>query len=240
MGYNINENFFDIIDTEEKSYWLGFIWGDGYTQYRDKRGYTFKLELAKIDEEHLEKFKKSLKCDKKILRYYTKSSFGTFLSSRFSLYKRHFVQVLRDKYGIISRRSDFSKIIENIPFHLHKHLLRGLLDADGSITYRVIKHKKCNRLEWSIDLIGSDSVLDWYNDLLIKNNLTKSIYKRSVRHEGKDEGMSTIRITGNIIAENILDFIYENSNIYLDRKYRKYLKLKEYKKQYNEEENNEN
>lgn len=28
--YTINENYFKNIDTEEKAYWLGFIYADGY------------------------------------------------------------------------------------------------------------------------------------------------------------------------------------------------------------------
>ena len=33
---NCNENFFDIIDTEEKAYWLGFIYADGCISHRKK------------------------------------------------------------------------------------------------------------------------------------------------------------------------------------------------------------
>lgn len=28
--YNIDENYFDTINTEEKAYWLGFIYADGF------------------------------------------------------------------------------------------------------------------------------------------------------------------------------------------------------------------
>lgn len=236
MTYNIDETYFEEIDTEEKAYWLGFIWGDGYTQYREnKNSYVFKMDLSTVDEYHLEKFKKSLGCNKKILRYSIKSQLNSFFYSRFTTYKKVFIKILRDKYGITAKRSDFSKVIDNTPYHLHSHLLRGLFDADGSIVSRAIKYKKCNRLEWSISLIGSDSVLDWYNNLLIENNITKTIYKRSIRHKGKDENMSTIIITGNNIVKNVLNFMYNDSKVNLDRKYKKYLELKEYIKQYNME-----
>jgi hypothetical protein len=32
--YKINEDFFQEIDTEEKAYWLGFLYADGYIHVR--------------------------------------------------------------------------------------------------------------------------------------------------------------------------------------------------------------
>ena len=50
-----NENVFDSVDTEEKAYWLGFIFADGYISSRD---YSFELSLSSVDTEHLVKFNK--------------------------------------------------------------------------------------------------------------------------------------------------------------------------------------
>lgn len=40
--WNLNEHFFDVIDTEEKAYWLGFIFADGYVA---KDRLTFAMNL---------------------------------------------------------------------------------------------------------------------------------------------------------------------------------------------------
>ena len=56
-----NENIFDVIDTEEKAYWLGFIFADGYiSKYNknSKKDYHFELSLSANDTEHLNKFNK--------------------------------------------------------------------------------------------------------------------------------------------------------------------------------------
>ena len=50
-----NENVFDSIDTEEKAYWLGFIFADGYISLK---GNSFELSLKGSDSEHLDKFNK--------------------------------------------------------------------------------------------------------------------------------------------------------------------------------------
>ena len=52
---SINSNTFNIIDSEEKAYWLGFLYADGYvSKIRE-----FELSLSLKDLNHLEKFKKA-------------------------------------------------------------------------------------------------------------------------------------------------------------------------------------
>lgn len=53
----LDEFFFDNIDTEEKAYWLGFFFADGYlTQSSNAVG----IELKATKIEHLEKFRCAL------------------------------------------------------------------------------------------------------------------------------------------------------------------------------------
>lgn len=54
-----NENIFDLIDTEEKAYWLGFIYADGYVSSSNNQ---FELSLQGSDVEHLNKFNKFMEC----------------------------------------------------------------------------------------------------------------------------------------------------------------------------------
>ena len=60
--YHHNENFFEVIDTEEKAYWLGFMYADGWIMDNSKRyGQDhFGISISNKDEEHLRKFLKSL------------------------------------------------------------------------------------------------------------------------------------------------------------------------------------
>ncbi len=58
--YKLNESFFEIIDSEEKAYWLGFLMADGSVragQSQDGTGHwNIRLSLATADKERIERF----------------------------------------------------------------------------------------------------------------------------------------------------------------------------------------
>ena len=57
-----DSDFFDVIDTEPKAYWLGFIFADGYVlKYANKKYAKFGISLAGFDSGHLEKLRDALK-----------------------------------------------------------------------------------------------------------------------------------------------------------------------------------
>lgn len=51
--YTFNEEIFDIIDNEEKAYWLGFLAADGYV---DKQLSKFGIELSIKDHDYSKEF----------------------------------------------------------------------------------------------------------------------------------------------------------------------------------------
>ena len=52
--HTCNEHFFDTIDTQEKAYWLGFLFADGNVSNISN---TVSISLKGDDIAHLEKFK---------------------------------------------------------------------------------------------------------------------------------------------------------------------------------------
>ena len=57
--YNVNHKYFEVIDTEEKAYWLGFLYADGCV-IKTKTGSSLLLKLSVKDEEHLNLFKTNI------------------------------------------------------------------------------------------------------------------------------------------------------------------------------------
>jgi len=57
--YDVNHSFFEVIDTEEKAYWLGFLYADGCVR-KTRSGSQVVLKLSIKDEEHLVMFKNNV------------------------------------------------------------------------------------------------------------------------------------------------------------------------------------
>ena len=215
--YNFNQYYFDNIDSPDKAYWIGFLWGDG--SIYPERG-DFKIELSIKDKSHLEKFKECLESTHPIKDYpnyghgFCKELKGN-TSSRFYISNKYIVKILSEKYGIVKNRTDFQKIIENVSQEYYRDLIRGLIDSDGGICFNSNK----TPCEYSIYLIASESVLNFVNKWLYEQGMTKTYYDQFKRHPERDGDMKNLRITGNLRTLEIGLSLYNNSNIYLDRKY---------------------
>ncbi len=61
----MNENYFEIIDTKEKAYWLGFLYADGrVSTYADKFAIRISIEIHIDDEFQIERFKNAINLKK--------------------------------------------------------------------------------------------------------------------------------------------------------------------------------
>ena len=50
-SYNVDESFFDVIDSEQKAYILGLLFADGCNDIKKKGGATVSLSLNEKDED---------------------------------------------------------------------------------------------------------------------------------------------------------------------------------------------
>lgn len=228
--YKINKNKLDVIDTEEKAYWIGFIWCDGYNAIRHRSGktnYEFKLSLQESDIGHLEKFRDFMESTHPIKIYKISSTFPNHQNeARLLIAVTQLGKTLDDKYGLIPNREDVTKLIKNIPNKLLNHFIRGILDADGTFT-----NYKCNDgghivNKYSITFTTNMYLLDFINSVLYKEGLSQTeIRKYQQRHKGRDGVCRTLVYSGKPTCKAILDWIYKDATIYLDRKYEKYINM---------------
>ena len=200
-----NENFFDRIDSEEKAYWLGFLYADGAISSTNN---TIELSLQSSDIHHLEKFRDSLGFDK------DKHIFQDDIRCRIMFQNKHLKQALID-LGCTPRKSLTLTFPSNeqVPDKYLFDFVRGYIDGDGSI--RIGKDHLGIYNKSRISILGTEEFL---TTLIEKTGWKKT----KIRHPS---GAYEVEWSGYYVME-YWDQLYSKANIYLDRKYEKYLTLK--------------
>ena len=200
-----NEHIFDEIDSEEKSYWLGFIFADGYISSSPLREdvksiYQFELSLGLKDQEHLEKFRVFMEYEKPLL-------VDTY-RCRFAVASKHLWSTLNN-YGCTPNKS-LTLNFPNVPEHLIRHFIRGYFDGDGCISRHV--HNTC--VTPHIELLGTKQMLEH----VLMYSGSKARYKHNIHHSKETW---TLEWTKDLGIE-FINYLYGNCSIYLNRKYELY------------------
>ncbi len=201
---NLNEHYFDKIDTEEKAYFLGLIITDGCVHKTKGRQPLVSLSLQESDKYILERFKTAI-CSNKTI---TNDGRGC---ANINILSRIMVESLR-QYGVHERKSLHTTFPQNVPQKLYPHLIRGILDGDGSVSFYARRGRKCHvkaiRFCQGNEKFLKDLVDCLYNNCgAIKINTYQekdSLWSIAYR---KDDSM--IRI---------IQYLYKDATIYLTRK----------------------
>ena len=212
-GLYLRHDFFDCIDTEEKAYMLGLLLADGCVRDRNESEggniqHCICLELHRDDSYLLDRFLKLVNCKNKLTKH------RNCFVLRF--HSDHMAKTLSN-FGIVPRKTGHERInwINNIPEHLQRHVLRGLIDGDGWVG-TTIKQGKC------IPNIGLTSSLECVKEvseiLSDKLNITKV---SPVKHIG----CYVITYDGKDSCVKIAEYLYKDSSIYMTRKYSKALEI---------------
>lgn len=231
LKYTCNENFFENIDSEEKAYWLGFMYADGFIQNKRKHsGYKVGITLSVVDKDHLEKFKKSIDSNCKINTYEQNSGFGGDYS-RLLISSNKMAEDLIKNGCLLNKTEKIVFPNENIlPKELLRHFIRGYIDGDGSVNYSYLINSKNglrDKFESKIGVVGTKEFLEGLLEAIELSHL-----KIGKRHKDREVNNYQVNIGGNVKVDKMLDWIYKDSTIYLDRKYKKYLEIKSKYKRY--------
>jgi hypothetical protein len=200
--YDVDDSFFEKIDSEEKAYWLGFLYADGYVRIKKNAG-ELKLKLNIKDRNHIELFRKSIKSTHKIIDSTSKVIVNgkehTSLCSTLSIYNTKIVSDLF-KLGCLNNKT-FKIRMPNIEDEFIRHFIRGYFDGDGCISLS----KKSNSANCLIT-----SNFDFLSDLLTILNFGK-LNKRGNIFDLVFYSKKNIK--------NFYELLYNNSTIFLERKY---------------------
>ena len=210
---NIDVNYFKIINTPEKAYWLGFICADGCIY---KNG--GKLTIMVKDKEICEKFKRDIKSEHKISEQliYDKRTNKEYTNYSIQITNTPFVTNLINM-GITHEKSlklEFPKINEKY----YSYFIAGLFDGDGSISFKSSGKITCN-------LISTKEVLNFIQTYL--NDNFEISPKSLIQVSENCPNVFKVYWQSNKDCLKFLDYIYQgNKDIYLTRKYERYQQFK--------------
>lgn len=204
-----NEDYFEIIDSPTKAYFLGLMFTDGNVSYDTEgiRAPFIRIGLAEYDSDILIKFKKELR----IQTDFCISDRPNKKTPICNLGIRN-KKMANDlsKYGIVSNKTEFTSSLplNDIPSQYHTDFFRGIIDGDGSI------YKSGGG--WHLNVCGH------------KESLIKEIYELGCSISNQEANCkptlydNVYRITWNgDKAKKLLSTIYYDNCCSLSRKYNK-------------------
>ena len=207
--YSVNNDYFDKIDNEEKAYWLGFLYADGYV-IADRDAFGVALSIKDIN--HLYKLNSCLNSIYNVKIYNQKKGYSKGNDyCRLVIYSEKIKKDLI-KYGCFENKTNILKA-PPINKKLFKYFIRGYLDGDGCITKSL---NKKNTFDYKVKFCGTIDLLNFIKEFIEEKNIAK-INRFYTRKKGQI--VKQLELGGNNQVKKFLDLIYDNPKIYLERKY---------------------
>lgn len=217
--YSLQEDYFSIINTEDRAYFLGLLESDGCNS---PRAGTITISLQAEDIDILDKFNTFIASNKP-LSYISNlnKKDGCKRKPQFRLSVSS-VQMSNDltNLGCMPAKSLILKFPteEQVPHHLLKHWLRGMWDGDGSYS---LWQNRIGNIVFDISFVGTKDVC-----LGIQEFISKSINVDFKLCPIKNKSVKRLKIVGGrIAAQKFLEWLYLDSKIYLNRKYNKAIEI---------------
>lgn len=213
--YHVDDDFFKVINTEEKAYILGFICADGHVEYS-----SIQFEVAEKDAEILEKIRKALNSNHPITTIikrnpYRGSDRKEIVMKKMRINGTYLTKPLLEM-GLGGKKTYTlnSSILNYVPKYLIRDFLRGYFDGDGNVFYG---KKYASGIKYNINVCGNMEFLTntFQKYFPSTNKLYKDLYSKQCY---------TWKISAREKVLAFLHYLYFNSSIFLSRKYLVYRK----------------
>ena len=210
--YHFDEHYFDNIDSQEKAYILGILWADGCNA-RNRN--SIILQLQEKDRGLLEKLN-VLTQNERPLRKQELSKYNPKWQDCYKLtwQSKHLSELL-ESYGMVQKKSLVLEFPSWLTEDLYSHFIRGYFDGDGCISLlKINKNRSAD-----VGMVGTRMFLDKVAEI-INNQVGINVYVK--RDERANELICNLRCSARDDVLKLLEWLYRDANIYMERKYNKY------------------
>lgn len=196
------------------SYFLGFLWADGFITTRDSR---YCVGLGIYSEDFLKYIDPILPDFKWSVKYHTQN--GRKPQIRARIYSKELALYL-SSLGFSEKEKGPQKVLSRIPEDLQKYWFRGFFDGDGCVY--ISRNKKC----FSVDICGPYTQ-DWgcCEQLCRALNITKYSIKKNDTKYGKNSHFRIRNIPEILTFMNHVYDGFSNDHIGFTRKYEKFQQI---------------
>lgn len=212
--YSINEDYFSKIDTAEKAYYLGFIYGDGCNSPHNN---ALSITSSIQDKEHLQRLL-SIICPEKVVK-----EVNTHLNTTnvvLGIYNKVISSDL-EKLGAIRNKTYTLKFPYFLDEKLYSHFIRGLFDSDGCMShYKIKSHGKydCTICQFTVN--GTKDISQSINEIF--NNVLEIPIRKLKLDKRAYSNYASYKNTHPQQILKIYEYLYKNSEIHLERKKAKF------------------
>lgn len=211
----INENYFDVIDNQDKAYILGFLFTDGTNAIIScgRPTYAIHITLQEKDAYILERIREKMGLERKV-KYMTRKTDGRKYA-RLEIKNKH-MSLRLNELGIVQNKTFVTKFPDYLSDELVPHFIRGVLDGDGCISGNLKGVQFAGSHEFICGLVEQFEKFFGFTAHIVK-----------IKHSPGISSVSVYKIENRI---RLLNWIYNNADLKLERKYEKYLQtLEKYK-----------
>lgn len=205
--FKVNHTFFEVIDTEEKAYFLGLLFADGWITKARNKSPMVGIKLVEEDGYLIEKFRDLIAPNHKV-------STKSFPDSNWSTIKYIAVTSVPLVHSLLNFGIQYQKSHSGMIFPkslsptLIPHFIRGFFDGDGGIQVR--KH---DRVEIAFYSTCESFLDDLLETLEFIPYFCKFVDKRE---SGLD--LHEIRLSRQKSVKMLYDFLYKDATIFMKRK----------------------
>jgi len=209
---NVNNNFFNKW-SPELAYIVGFFLADGSISNYDKCGkYTIRLQCN--DKDIIEKMANVCGYKNKIMeikyKYKNRNNCGYRIA-----FAGKFIWDFFTKLGFDNNKTHNARVPKQLPNKFINHFIRGVFDGDGSLCIR----NRTTKVYPNINIVGTENIIVFISKCFKNyNNFYKC--KQSIVWRIDYNGSN---------ARDFLNYMYKDSTIHMDRKYKDYLRVRDWK-----------
>jgi len=204
---HMNDQYFDVVDSAEKAYFLGLLLTDGSVIYDAERirQPEISIELIESDVEILHRLRDAIGLSTKLC--YAKRAGRKHGTYTLKFRSAHMASTLA-AYHIVQDKTHRVRVLpQNIPEQYMKDYVRGLIDGDGSIYF--------SQGSWHINYCGHFQ------------SLVRDVGNVCCSMIGRDAPLK-IQVSDNVYritfngawAQKLASALYDNADIAIARKYR--------------------